>query len=1045
MTKKTRKRSWPVPLLMALAVIGALTTVIALTASPGATQAHDEADHDAACAAMTDAERKEHNTLAGLVSGGAERCADPGDGGNGGDNGNGTSPTPAPTPVTGNGTSPTPAPTPVTGSRSDATELPDAVQNLSVVPYEEAEGGIPQEQLKISWDPPPADDPTTAADEGGGPVTGYRIDLSTDGGKEWFSYIGDHAGSDLRVIYGDENKPNQNETPLIALQNMHFRVFAFNKAGTGPGVVAEGATSASWRPDPATDLTANVVLAGPGGLDLNRDGDGPGRGPGRSDRDNPACQGDTNDMADTGPYATAAARIVERDSDTEDPERIDLRWTAPEDPPGAPVTGYKIEYSPDGTRWFVLEEMVGTDEAFRDISLIANETRYYRIYALNSVGPSLVSEDSAVETSGPSLTPVLPREIKHVVMSPYATDLRITWVTPCNPLGDPVARYEIQAKASASDNPYRSVVSGAFSDNFRIDEDRGTTTFVTSNQDLEAIGIPFEEDGSQMVDVRIRPGNRAGYSGDDTSAAGDEWLVISNIPWGHPNLPLKQRTPRVEQDTEQNQGRSGLDVYWYPAGFVAGQGPDEDDLDRTTFESQVRYVLEIGYTEETEAQSYRMEYDAITSRARTRAHVGADDARQMTNDDDLHTRDDRKHTVYPIRALADLSPSFRISGRDVSTNTLDVIRGFPSDAVKGTTNDPLRPGAPTDFFVNADGHTEIRLRWSPPVENPDRLCQNTAEDAVGNNRRLGDAATADPELEDDGSECGASVITGYRVYMSDDGTTDWNLVTEVAGTEHLETGLTPDHRYYFRVSAVNASGEGNPTRHESAVTEQTDVPTPPGGLVAQAVSSSQLKICWYSHNRLDPQSGDALDEDLPVLGYRITYVDADDNEVILESNTMSKDTVYEDRSELEPDTKRTYRVRGINLANLHLVDGDDVTLGGTPYTEASATTDEGPVIPPDLSLKAPTDVVAMADGNTVTVTWTDGANADRHVVFVFETSDPANPQIDGSRISNQETDGTVTFTVPAGKYTALVVAVEDDASGSAMNSIIVAAPEVTVN
>ena len=1017
MTNKARKHIGLGALVMAIAVVGALASIIVLANGPGAALAHEPGDRAAHTALCPD---QAHDNAA--VAFGEPTCAqelgtvdpDP------------TQVTPEPTSVSPRPTATAPAP--VTGSGSDATELPDAVMNLSVVPYMEQEGGIPQEQLKISWDPPPADDPATKdVDEGGGPVTGYRIDLSKDGGNEWFSYIGDHAGSDLRVIYGDEDKPNKNESPLDAMQPVHFRVFAFNKAGTGPGVEAAGTTSPSWEPDPATDLTASVVL---GSLDLNNDGD-------------------DADMANTGRYATATDRIVERDSDTEHPERIDLRWTAPEDPPGAPVTGYRIEYSPDGTRWFPLEDEIGTDEAYRDISLIANETRYYRIYAVNSVGESLVSEDAAVATSGPSLTPVLPGAIKHIVMSPLATDLRITWVTPRNPLGDPVVRYEIQAKASASDTPYRSVVSGAFSDNFRIDEDRGTTTFVTSNQDLEAIGIPFEEDGSQMVDVRIRPGNRAGYSGDDTSAAGDEWLVISNIPWGHPNLPLKQRTPRVEQDTEQNQGRSGLDVYWYPAGFVAGQGPDEDDLDRTTFESQVRYVLEIGYTEETEAQSYRMEYDAITSRARTRAHVGADDARQMTNDDDLHTRDDRKHTVYPIRALADLedpSNRFRISGRDVSTNTLDVIRGFPSDAVKGTTNDPLRPGAPTDFFVNADGHTEIRLRWSPPVENPDRLCRNTVEDAVGNNRRLGDAATADPELEDDGSECGASVITGYRVYMSDDGIAGWNRVAEVAGTEHLETGLTPDHRYYFRVSAVNASGEGNPTRHESAVTEQTDVPTQPGGLVAQAVSSSQLKMCWYSHNRLDPQAGDALDEDLPVLGYRITYVDGDGNEVILEGNSESKDTFFEDPSVLQPETTRTYRVRGINLANLHLVDDEtDPTLGGTPYAEASATTDDGPVIPPDLSLKAPTEVVAMADGNTVTVTWTDGANADRHVVFVFETSDPQNPKIDASRISNLETDSTATFTVPAGTYTALVVAVEDDASGNAMNSIIVAAPEVTVN
>ena len=72
-----------------------------------------------------------------------------------------------------------------------------------MVPYETAEGGTPQEQLKISWDAPSE----------GGPVTGYRIDFSIDG-KEWFAYIGDHAGADLRVIYGDEENLDANESPL---------------------------------------------------------------------------------------------------------------------------------------------------------------------------------------------------------------------------------------------------------------------------------------------------------------------------------------------------------------------------------------------------------------------------------------------------------------------------------------------------------------------------------------------------------------------------------------------------------------------------------------------------------------------------------------------------------------------------------------------------------------------------------------------------------------------------------------------------------------
>ena len=82
MTNETRKHIWPVSLVMSLAVIGALAVVFVLTANPGATQAHDNADHEAACEAMTEEQRKEHNALAGLVQG-AELCGDEPDGGNG--------------------------------------------------------------------------------------------------------------------------------------------------------------------------------------------------------------------------------------------------------------------------------------------------------------------------------------------------------------------------------------------------------------------------------------------------------------------------------------------------------------------------------------------------------------------------------------------------------------------------------------------------------------------------------------------------------------------------------------------------------------------------------------------------------------------------------------------------------------------------------------------------------------------------------------------------------------------------------------------------
>ena len=107
MRNKTRKHIWPVSLVMSIAIIGALAAFLVLANNPGATMAHgDVADHDAACTAMSDQERREHNASA-LLEPGEEVCdgaTSPGNGGNG-SNGNGTNGTPAGTMLKSSSTS----------------------------------------------------------------------------------------------------------------------------------------------------------------------------------------------------------------------------------------------------------------------------------------------------------------------------------------------------------------------------------------------------------------------------------------------------------------------------------------------------------------------------------------------------------------------------------------------------------------------------------------------------------------------------------------------------------------------------------------------------------------------------------------------------------------------------------------------------------------------------------------------------------------------------------------------------------------------------
>ena len=98
---------------------------------------------------------------------------------------------------------------------------------------------------------------------------------------------------------------------------------------------------------------------------------------------------------------------------------------------------------------------------------------------------------------------------------------------------------------------------------------------------------------------------------------------------------------------------------------------------------------------------------------------------------------------------------------------------------------------------------------------------------------------------------------------------------------------------------------------------------------------------------MDPQTGNArLDEGLPVLGYKIVYLDANDGEVVLVENTGSTETQYTDPSVLAAGTTRTYRVYTITLGGV-----------GTEYDEASATSDSAmvPSAPRNLEVGLVTD------------------------------------------------------------------------------------------
>ena len=146
---------------------------------------------------------------------------------------------------------------------------------------------------------------------------------------------------------------------------------------------------------------------------------------------------------------------------------------------------------------------------------------------------------------------------------------------------------------------------------------------------------------------------------------------------------------------------------------------------------------------------------------------------------------------------------FRVGNSDFSLDSTDVALGLFGGGTSYEWNNPALawsdgdsvavslthntvPDAPTGLTARANGQTQIELGWTAPT--------NT----------------------------GNGTITGYKVEVSADGTTNW---TGIGGTlaatarSYSHTGLTAGTERHYRVRAVNALGDGAPSAVQSATTE----------------------------------------------------------------------------------------------------------------------------------------------------------------------------------------------------------------------------------
>ncbi len=181
-------------------------------------------------------------------------------------------------------------------------------------------------RIELSWRAPTRD--------GGSRITGYRIEVSEDGGTRWDDLVANSHNTRTTYVH----------TGLEPATRRHYRVSAINRIGVSPASRVVSAITDATVPDAPTGLVATAVA----------------------------------------------------------PTQIDLFWAAPAYDGGAPVTGYRIEVSENGTAWTDLVVNTGSRATvFSHTGLLPGSTRHYRVSAINRVGAGAPSVSASAETRRP--------------------------------------------------------------------------------------------------------------------------------------------------------------------------------------------------------------------------------------------------------------------------------------------------------------------------------------------------------------------------------------------------------------------------------------------------------------------------------------------------------------------------------------------------------------------------------------------------------------------------------------------------------------------
>ncbi len=799
---------------------------------------------------------------------------------------------------------------PVTNETGQPVGAPSAPSSLSA----RADGSS---VIELTWNAP--------TDPGGAAVTGYRIEVSSDGGVNWAVHVADSRST----------VTSYRHVGLLAQDTRHYRVMAINRFGVSDPSNTAGATTLGRVPGAPSGLSATAAGSsrinltwraaprGSGGavsgyrIEVSANGLSGwstvlsnSRSTATRYTDTGLAPGTTRyyrvlaiNGAGVGPpsnvdAATTLATIPEQPRNlraTPGSGLISLSWTAPAGVGGSAITGYAIESSSDGgLNWTVLVANThATTTSYTHGGLPPGTTRHYRVAAINDRGRGPFSGVAHASTFAD--LPGRPSNLRFVGLE--STSITLVWNAPLTTGGAAITSYRVDVSrnsgaswqlltttTSATARYTHTNLEPATAYHYRVAaiNRAGTGPFslpagATTSADVPGAprNLRAAAAGSSRIDIRWdRPsddggGSITGYRIEVSEDRRRTWSELDEVRgsattrYSHTGLPPNTtRHYRVSAINRSGTGRpSGVAWATTDAALPGPPGGLQAVADGTS-------RIDLSWAAPSSTGGVQL----IGYRIEVSENAGGSWSVLVAT-----TR--TTGTTYSHTGLsAGSTRHYRVS----AINQVGV--GEPSGVALATTESSV-PGVPTALSAEADGSSQIALSWRAPARD------------------------------------GGRRITGYRIEVSENGGITWSDLVANTGTPattYTHTGLEPATTRHYRVSAINSLGRGEPSSAAGATTDAT-VPDAPTALVANAVDATQIELAW---------TAPGYDGGAPVSGYRIE-VSADGtawNDLV--TNTGVTTTAYLHIG-LEPGSTRFYRVSAINAAGT-----------GRPSEVAAASTDD---------------------------------------------------------------------------------------------------------